>query len=244
MESQTPTHSPHPVPFIGLARATTEELESAEAALHRVEREMFERLTVPKRRRDWLLGRLAAKRALAQASPVAVSLCDVVIHRGDGGQPVFVLPQDALDAWGLSLSHTGGWAVAIAAPYPIGIDLEGLRALNPATHRLFMHQSEQAALASGVWGAHASLAVWGIKEAAYKLLGGQTTGLHALCLGQLHQDTVAVRYAGGCVVAHWRRNDGFGLAIAHAEGAPVSPVAMQNLMRQTLNTIETGVNRV
>jgi phosphopantetheinyl transferase len=244
MESQTPAHSPSQVPVIGLAHATADDLAVAETALHLAEREVLERLTVPKRRRDWLLGRLAAKRALVQVSPVAVSLRDVAIRRGEDGRPVFALPHHALAEWSLSLSHTGGWAVAIAAPYPIGIDLEGLRPINPATHRFFMQRSEQTALAAGAWGDDASLAVWGIKEAAFKLLGGQATGLHALCLGQLHQDTVAVRYAGGRVVAHWRRNDGFGLAIAHADGAPVSPVAMQDLVRQTLDTIETGVNRV
>ncbi|KUJ41368.1 hypothetical protein ACZ90_68230 [Streptomyces albus subsp. albus] len=116
----------------------------------------------PPRRRDFLAGRCAARRALAAAAlPVAQIPCA-------GRRPR--LPAGCVG----SISHSGGLAVALAAPGrrfgALGCDLE-LRGLPSAAAHLVLNAAEQAWMrgaASPARAEHRLLAAFSAKEAAYK----------------------------------------------------------------------------
>jgi 4'-phosphopantetheinyl transferase len=92
-----------------------------------VEREEYRALAADRRRRSWLLGRSAAKRAAA-AYLGAADLRAMVIARGVFGQPLLRVAE--ADAPGLSISHAGPLAVAVAHPagHPLAVDYEEIRA--------------------------------------------------------------------------------------------------------------------
>lgn len=92
-------------------------------ALADVEREAFERLVVEKRRIEWLSGRIAAKRAFARYMGALQSdraLSDIVVLNGRHRAP-FVLGHSDVT---LSISHSAEYAVAVAGPHSIGVDIE------------------------------------------------------------------------------------------------------------------------
>jgi 4'-phosphopantetheinyl transferase EntD len=113
----------------------------------------------PRRRREFLAGRHAARRALG-----AVGLDCGEIPRS-GRLPVFPPGRAA------SISHSAGIAVAVArAPGrgdgPLGCDLE-LRPLPPHAARLVLRADEEGPLRAGGW---SMTALFSAKEAAWKAL--------------------------------------------------------------------------
>ena len=83
----------------------------------------LERMQFAQKRQSFLLGRLAAKRALRSVLD-ETNLSAIEIQPGVFGQPLIVHPRaHGLD---VTLSHSHGLAVALAFPaaWPIGIDLE------------------------------------------------------------------------------------------------------------------------
>ncbi|MEU9354573.1 4'-phosphopantetheinyl transferase superfamily protein [Streptomyces griseoloalbus] len=112
------------------------------------------------RRREFLAGRYAARRALR-----AVGLDCGEIPRS-GRLPVFPPGRAA------SISHSAGVAVAVArAPgrdTPLGCDLE-LRPLPPGAVRLVLREDEEGLLNAGPWSV---TALFSAKEAAWKALHG------------------------------------------------------------------------
>ncbi|MGW1077688.1 hypothetical protein [Streptomyces sp. NPDC002537] len=122
------------------------------------ERELASAMPAP-RRRDFLAGRLAARRALALAGlPVGEILAD-------GRRPVF--PEGSVG----SISHSGGLAVALAAPAArfraLGCDLE-LRGLPVAAAHLVLSEDERGWMAGS---GRRLLFAFSAKETAFKVLG-------------------------------------------------------------------------
>jgi 4'-phosphopantetheinyl transferase len=178
-------------------------LSPAEAAF-------FATLSFPKRQADWLLGRLAAKEAIASAFGVAPALAEVLTERD--GRPAIAQP--LASGWDLSISHSHGRAAAAIAPAPVGVDLERLRALPEKGLRFFLAPEERDWLASGGLGPHGEIVAWALKEAAYKALHGAISGVRHLQIAGAEADRVRLDSPAGPLVARWRLSGEFCLAIA------------------------------
>jgi acyl transferase domain-containing protein/phosphopantetheinyl transferase len=135
------------------------------------------------RRREWLMGRLAAKQAvrglLLKLHGVNVALADIVIMQNDVGKPYaggeFVNQLGWMPL--VSLSHKDGQVIAVAA-HPqmgesIGIDLENCAEREDGFERLAFTELEQDSL-SRVSSERKKImmaALWSCKEAAAKASG-------------------------------------------------------------------------
>jgi phosphopantetheinyl transferase len=164
----------------------------AHVALSRVERQTWQRLKGPKRRRvEWLLGRVAAKDAirLLVQKTYGLTLCpaDVEIVADERGRPVVQgtwlkkLGQPIV----VSLAHTEGVAVAVAG-HPgentltcsLGIDIERVSRQSHEFEGVALTPAEQARLATmgkrdvEAW----PLRLWCAKEAVGKALGQGLAG--------------------------------------------------------------------
>ena len=151
--------------------------------LTRSERRTLDTFTVETRCRDWLAGRVAAKRALRGA----MRSCDrrvppynaIEIWNDTDGAPRFTVasqfriyeshqPPAALN---ISIAHADGAAVAGVADSngagTIGVDIEPTKPLAAALLERVLHPNELARLSSD--GDHpAALALWTAKEAVMK----------------------------------------------------------------------------
>lgn len=216
----------------------------AHCILSRREREEFRRLRVPEPRQlDWVAGRAAAKdavRAVLRARyGLEVAPADVEIAADEHGRPVADGPWRTLVASPpvLSLSHTDGWAAAMAGlpedvgPY-VGIDLE--RVVKPrraATFEELAFRDEERHLLADVpvgeleqW----LYRLWCAKEAVAKATGyGLIEGPSSVAvvaadrametvLLQLrgHLAQLCPSLAGVDLIAHTRHDPSLGLAVA------------------------------
>jgi phosphopantetheinyl transferase len=177
------------------------------------ERELWRGLqqAVPKRRQEWLLGRCVAKDAvrLLLRKKFGAELCpaDIAIISDEFGRP------RVQGAWRarlgvqpvVSISHTGGVAVALAALGPdqmVGIDIESFGRRPEDYERVAFRDDEQRWLASLATGQREewSLRLWCAKEAVAKALGkGLSKGLHTIHITNAETDTglVQLELAGG-----------------------------------------------
>ena len=138
------------------------------------EQRELDRLPHAARRRDWLVGRSAAKRAIGLR-------CDVPAERVElasipGAAPRACI-RTRMDRWApvpdrLTITHRDG--VAIAAAFPstasIGVDLERATTVSPAHLRYIASESERSSLPD-----IDPTLVWVLKEAAWKALGLRST---------------------------------------------------------------------
>jgi 4'-phosphopantetheinyl transferase len=146
------------------------------------ERHRAEGLRVEKRRVDWLLGRLAAKRLVARILAEVVRM-DLALNAFDivaepSGAPVVRLADGGTLPVGVSISHSEGtafcaaWAVAGEA-LSVGADLERIAPRMEGFVRDFFRPAEVAAWealpAGPARDAFASV-VWSAKEAVLKAL--------------------------------------------------------------------------
>lgn len=200
-----------------LLRPDEGHLATAEALLTGPEREALARYTFPKRRKDWLLGRLAAKRALAEAGGWAPETVSVLA--GEAGRPTFWAPDDRLSGWDLSISHGHDHAAALVAPGPAGIDLERVRAVPENGWRFFLTEREREWLADGPLGPAGEIVVWALKEAVYKALHGAVTGVIHLEVAHAAVGSARIHTPHGPFEARYTTFDDFVLAIAACEGA-------------------------
>ena len=127
-----------------------------------------------RRRRHYVLGRLAARAAARHALGSPGSRA-VEILSGARGEPV-VQVDGVASAVSLTLAHSGRLAAAGAwrsrSGYAAGIDLERLRPTDVAESALVFSECERALLARAqVGGGQAGLATWAVKEATWKALG-------------------------------------------------------------------------
>lgn len=139
------------------------------------ERERFERLRFPRRRREWLLGRYAAKALLSR---VEVDLGErpwsavEILNEEDGAPIVLVDGQPRKGT--LSLSHRAGMIFVAWKPDggDLGVDVEQIEERKQVFEEDYFTVAERGALSRFPPGQHA-LAVtllWSLKESALKAL--------------------------------------------------------------------------
>jgi malonyl CoA-acyl carrier protein transacylase/phosphopantetheinyl transferase len=131
----------------------------------------------PRGRRQWLLGRIAAKDAvrsrLWEEGHGPLFPAEVVVTNDDLGRPMVRVPGNSVY---VSIAHKQGMAVAIASgSQRVGIDIEQVAPRGEAAQRMALAPEEQeilAAQADGDWG---FTRFWASKEAVAKARG---TGLN------------------------------------------------------------------
>jgi 4'-phosphopantetheinyl transferase len=177
----------------GVARAATPWLvhlqrtppPDGDAWLAAAERRLQERLTVAPRRRDWRLGRWAAKAALRAALDATGraprgATTDPAFHArlavlpDADGAPVAYLDGAPLP-WPVSLTHRGGLAACAVAPagVAVGCDLELVEPRSPAFVADYLTAAERRLVESAANPADAALRanlLWSSKESALKAL--------------------------------------------------------------------------
>lgn len=107
--------------WLGLARIEEADFDVT-SWLHPTEIGRAESITHQARRSEYLIGHLAAKRALI-AKLNETSVNEIAILDGVFGQPIVV---GSCLSPGVGIAHSGGWAVALAFDlrHPMGIDIE------------------------------------------------------------------------------------------------------------------------
>lgn len=138
--------------------------------LHPTELRYLDTLSAERRRRSYLLGRCAAKRALGCLLPQAPA-AQLEVANGVFGQPVLrYATSEPLD---LSISHTDqlGCALAFPALHPMGLDVEQVSVERAHVMQSQMVAEELAAAEAAVGSAPAACALlWTAKEALSKAL--------------------------------------------------------------------------
>lgn len=135
------------------------------------ERKQYFAFRFDKRRREWLAGRIAAKRLIRKTieeSGLIVTEDEIKIERTEAGEP-FVRSLPA--PWPLSISHSGEWAGAAMGdgtpPARIGLDIEKIEPRDPAWLEIAFDACEYA----GDLSEAEQTLLWTRKEAVSKLLG-------------------------------------------------------------------------
>ncbi len=111
--------------------------------LSKSETARLETLTVNKRRRDWLLGRLTAKQllqtVLQDATGQSVQLDQIVIENDAEGAPFALLTAERL-GYSLSISHSNGAAFcAVHRECTVGVDMERIETRDLELRALLLH---------------------------------------------------------------------------------------------------------
>jgi 4'-phosphopantetheinyl transferase EntD len=192
-------------------------------ALAPQERAAWQALTGPEqRRREWLLGRIAAKEAVVELvrnyCGLALAPADVVIENDARGAPH---PRGgwlaALDRpVGLSIAHSAGQALALAAlgthtnPPGVGIDFERASRQTQEFAEIAFTPEEQAFLtayssADPTW----PLRLWCAKEALGKALGMGLPGPQSVVATALDHTSGLIRLKlAGTLAAQLPAHDG------------------------------------
>jgi 4'-phosphopantetheinyl transferase EntD len=168
------------------------------------------------RRRDWLGGRIAAKRAVRavcrHSGARVPAYAAIEIWNGADGAPEFGVPEhDDLPArFSLSIAHTEGTAIAAmaetAASGTVGVDIESTKPLPLALLQRVLTARELARLDDR--GGPSPLAMWTAKEAALKaahrfcsalrdveLSWDGSCGIHARIVSEPASHRILVRHA-------------------------------------------------
>lgn len=190
----------------------------AHAALTPAELATFEGFRFPKRRQDWLLGRLAAKEAIRRAAGADWALSAIAVAPLPNGCPTFVAPEGALSGWHLSISHGHGRAAAAVAPVPVGVDYEALREVPPNGWRFFLTAAERDWLAAEPLGPRGEIVVWALKEAGYKAIQGAVSGVLKLQVEAAAEGRATLVHPAGRLAARYARSGDAVLAVAVPEG--------------------------
>lgn len=180
-----------------------------------------------RRQREWLLGRLAARRAITAwfaGRPAAGATGEPEITYDPEGRPILTGMGAAAGGVFLSISHKAGIAVAAAADRPVGIDLERFGALvDPdGVLRLAFSPAEAARLGNGGGGGPDARRVaigWSVKEAAAKSLGQKIVlreQAFELTAFDAARGTAQVAHAGTLVDAYYAVDGDFVCSLAAA----------------------------
>ena len=155
---------------------TADDLPPHQEWLSPAENERLAGLEVSKRRREWLLGRWTAKRALAAYRPATLgkrSLSHLEIRSAADGAPEAACDGRTIPLV-LTLSHRGDLAVSAvaAADTALGCDLERLEPRSEGLVEDFFTEEEQRLVAAAGAQEAELLAnlVWSAKESALKAM--------------------------------------------------------------------------
>lgn len=145
--------------------------------LHFQECKYFNTLNFQKKIRHYLLGRFAAKQAVADLTG-QINLSDIIIQSGIFNQPIATADKQNIQ---VSITHCGNCALALAFPeaYPTGVDLEKIESVNAEVLEEHMStlEKEQTNFLPFSRAANFTL-IWTAKEALAKILKtGLTTPL-------------------------------------------------------------------
>lgn len=148
-------------------------LPDHDAWLCPAEREKLATLRLPRRRADYRLGRLAAKRAVARWLGEPEAPQRTAILAAEDGVPEAFRDGARLPC-AISLSHREGWALCAVsgAGVPLGCDLERIEARAPAFAREWLCAEEQRLFGEARAGDRDRLLtlLWSAKESALKAL--------------------------------------------------------------------------
>ena len=150
------------------------------------ERDRYDAFPVDKRKREFLLGRVALRTLLAEQldrdDPSAI-----LLHVTDDG--AVELPETP---YFVSITHSGNQAVAAVSPRRVGVDLEHIRTVEPGVVDFVLEADEQALLdALPMTRDRAFILCWTLKEATLKAL--HTGFLHSPKTVQLTVDAANQR---------------------------------------------------
>ncbi len=125
----------------------------------------------PRRRRDWLAGRCAAKALirdyLLERAGLALACSQIEILNDENGAPRALLPLNLA----ISIAHSGGHGLAgLCAQGPIGVDLQQIRSVRPDLAERVLSERERAQLDRHFArnSLEGTLVLWALKEAAIK----------------------------------------------------------------------------
>ena len=155
--------------MVKLEVTNLQQLPPADSVLSEREQAFFQTLKLPKRKTEWLGGRLALKKALSAVRGISFKEIEVLPQENSGKPSLFIRGEKSLLPF--SITHSNGFAVAAVAPEDkyIGIDLEKIAPRIRAWKTDFFHDTELTADSDEFL-----TALWTQKEAVVKLLG---TGL-------------------------------------------------------------------
>lgn len=171
-----------------IIRDTLPQLARRLALLHPVEQAYYNGLKFDKRKLSYLLGRQAAKTAVALLAGVE-DLSSFYIGAGVFQFPVVKeLPLRNIQ---VSISHCEQTGIALAFPeeHPLGIDIEKIEDDKAAIIKDYLSAREyELAMLCGLPAASGCFMMWTIKEALTKILRtGLTTDLHMIELASLER---------------------------------------------------------
>ena len=129
----------------------------------------YNTLKLPKRKTEWLGGRIALKRVVSRCTSCSLAQIEVLPQEKNGKPQLFLMEKP--HSLPFSITHSHGYAVAAVATraHYIGIDLEKIASRISAWKQDFFHPSELTEDTDTFL-----TALWTRKEAVVKLLG---TGL-------------------------------------------------------------------
>lgn len=144
-------------------------LPPATSVLSKREDAFFQTLKLPKRKTEWLGGRLALKRVVSKHTRMAIQTIEILPHAENGKPQLLIGGERSMLPF--SITHSNGFAVGAIAPQAqyIGIDLEKIAPRINAWKQDFFHPTELTGE-----GDEFLTTLWTQKEAIVKLLG---TGL-------------------------------------------------------------------
>lgn len=167
--------------------------------------ELSQRFRDSGRRKQWIMGRLAAKDAVRVALDDAELAYDQIeINAGEDGVPrVALRNRPGVEPPLISIAHAGAAACALAVP-PTGrgrpgIDMENLRQMDQGMSELVLSSAEAELVEASAARDLDFLRLWTAKEAAFKAVGG--TGVRQFeSTGAIGSDRIRLAYAGDKVL--------------------------------------------
>jgi phosphopantetheinyl transferase len=126
----------------------------ADTYLVKEENSQFSRLKYPKRRYEWLGGRIAAKYAAIQlSSPTSTELTQnqwqsLKISQNNHGKPSLSSSHNLQNLPYISISHSDGVAVGLASYYHCGVDIQEITAALERVEKRFVTQAEKDLLSN------------------------------------------------------------------------------------------------